>query len=455
MAVLKNITKTLKVAGQGAAKVSSGMMNVAGSIGNTAGKIANFITGGKREQSYGYTSEYFPMREKKYKSDSKVTQIRPKAIPLTPIPAFSNEAANSQLANIFNFMKRMHEQNMTRLEVQNSFSEERQNEEANRHKELLNAIQKFTDTKTTTLVTETKKEGTGGLLDMFKNMLESAVKNVLSVINGLINGVKKSLDWLSDLKLASRFLPDLAKFLVSPWGIAFLAATSIGAFLKLIADQKKAIEENPNAPEYRDNPYAMMLRGETKSVAQAGEANIRRTVKSFNRPEIEQAAKSELPDEVLVDAYGRDKINLQKWLSDNPTQMKYQAPVAPIVGLPRTGAEAGEVARTMATPLPPEVKPSDAGAGRGSSEATSVDTRRLDLPKAEPIPPAPSPVSSLTMENKDLEDQVTVSSTVTEPIVSVNGSSEVVNTPPIPSTATWRDDEPMVDRVLQKTRAYV
>ncbi len=467
MAVLGKLIGAMKTGASGAISVSSGMANIAGKIASTAGKVGNFITGGPREQTYGYTAQYFPTKDKKSKlsKTKRVTQIRQS---VTPLPGAGSmgmgyNSGDEKLSQMFEFMKRTHEQNMTKIEVQNSFAKERANEDANRHRELLGAIRRFTNVKTTATAITEKKEG-GGLLDIFKNMLAAAVSGVLTVVNGLIDGVQKSLEWLSDLKTlmsalggsSAKILLNLGRFLVSPFGIAILGALTIGAFLKLIADQKAAIEANPNAPEFRDNPYAMKLRGETKSIAQAGQANINRTIKSINRPEIERSVKDNTPDDILVDLYGRDKLNLQKWLSDNPTEMKYQAPVAPIVGLPRTSAVAGEVARTMATPLPADVSSSTAGAGRGSAEAAATDSRRSDIPTATPTPPTPvsAPVSGAINENMVLSQNVDTSP-YTPPLVSVNGSTQTEKAPPMSSSATWRDDEPMVDRVLQRTRSYV
>jgi hypothetical protein len=59
----------------------------------------------------------------------------------------------------------------------------------------------------TTLV---KKEEGGdllsGLMSTIKSMINTAVSGVLTVVNGLIDGFKKSLDWLGDLKTFMSFL---------------------------------------------------------------------------------------------------------------------------------------------------------------------------------------------------------------------------------------------------------
>ncbi len=71
-----------------------------------------------------------------------------------------------------------------------------------------------------------------------------------------------------------------------------------------------------------------------------------------------------------------------------------------------------------------------------------------------PLPPAPSSLPDIIDENINVENNKSVSPDI-KPIVSVTGSSQTTKAPPISSSATWRDDEPMIDRVLQRTRAYV
>ena len=456
------ISDKLKAKGTGI-KEKFDPMNIARAMtggGKLAPAILGKITG--RSQS---DINYFAGNKKKSSSYTKMPSVG--QVPGEGFGGSAIEVLNKMLS----FMQKNREDDLKRKQTSMSFEEEKQSEEQRRHDQFLKVLKDYTSLSgnTTTIV---KKEEDGGflsgLMDTIKSMISTAVASVLAVVNGLIKGFEKSLEWLGDLKTlmstlggsAAKILLNLGRFLLSPFGVALLGVLAIGAFLKMIADEKAAIEANPGAPEYRDNPYAMKLRGETKTIAQAGQANINRTVKSINRPEIENAVKDNVPDDILIDAYGRDKLNLQKWLTDNPTVMKYQAPVAPIVGLPRTGAEAGEIARTLATPLPSDVTPSTAGAGRGSAASAATDPRRLDLqtPTTTPVPSTPpsSAVVGKIQENNDLNMRTPVSfSGSSSPSLSVNNSSTSAPDQTVTSTATTRDDTAILDFVLNRSKARI
>jgi len=361
------------------------------------------------------------------------------------------EVLNRMLA----FMQSSREDDLKRKDTAKQFSEEQKVEEQRRHDQFLKILKEYTSLGSTTLVT--KKEEGGDFLSGLMDTIKSMIANVVAGVTASFNAALKAYEWIKDLKILSTLTPyaaKLATFLAGPVGLALIGAGSLAALLFLAKNEKEEIEKNPSDPKYRNNSYAMYLRGETKSVAQAGEANTRKTVKSFNRPEIEGAVKSNLPDEVLIDAYGRDKLNLQKWLSDNPTEMKYQAPVAPIVGLPRTGAEAGEIGRTMATPLPAGVTPSTAGAGRGSAESSANDSRRLDMPQTTtPVPAAPvsNRMNDVISENQNLNLQSydSGSSGSAAPVISSSSSSVDLPDRPIPATATVRDTTPILAHVMR------
>jgi hypothetical protein len=453
------ISDKLKARGTGI-KEKFDPMNIARAMtggGKLAPAILGKITG--RSQS---DINYFAGNKK------SSTYTKMPSVGQVPSEGFGGSAIEV-LNKMLSFMQKNREDDLTRKQTSMAFEEERQSEEQRRHDQFLKVLKDYTSLGggTTTIV---KKEEDGGflsgLMDTIKSMISTAVSCVLTVVNGLIDGFKKSLEWLGDLKTlmstlggsAAKILLNLGRFLLSPFGVALLGVLAIGAFLKLIYDQKAAIEANPNAPEFRDNAYAMKLRGETKTVAQAGQANINKTIKSVNRPEIENAVKDNVPDDILIDLYGRDKLNLQKWLTDNPTVMKYQGPVAPIVGLPRTGAEAGEIARTLATPLPSDMTPSTAGAGRGSAEFAKTDPRRLDLqtPTTTPVPatPASSAVVGKIQENNDLNMQSTMTAGgSSSPSVSVNSSSTSAPDQTVTSTATTRDDTAILDFVMRRSKS--
>lgn len=452
MAVLKNIIKSIKATGQGVAAVSSGMMNVAKGIANTTGKVANFITGGRREQTYGYTSEFFPMKSK-MRSKSKVTQIRPKVYSsLTALPSTQSTQSNDRLSNMFDFMKRMHEQNMTRLEVQNSFAEERQLEEEKRHKELLGAIKDFTNAKSYTPVKpqpEVVKEQKTNL-DMLKGM-----------ISGMISSFIDGLTWLKELKsllplksLLKIVGSPLLALLTNPLFLGFATAYALANYLaKIMPDYSKVSpEEAKNVLENGSERDIQSFGGREKLLKIISDANESGNTNITVTPQTVTQLNNVPPRPDTTG--GKNKARAKSW------DFRFAETHNPD-GTPKV--------QTQAKPLPSGVEESTAGAGRGNAALADYQARTLEKEtggkaafgvkpqgiKAAPIPPAPSPVSNLINENRELEDQTTMTGKVTAPSISVNGSTETVKAPPISSTATLRDDEPMVDRVLQKNRAYV
>ncbi len=479
MAVLGKLIGAMKTGASGAISVSSGMANIVGKIASTAGKIGNFITGGPREQSYGYTSQYFPMRDKKSKLSKtrRVTQIRPS---VTPLPGAGSmgmgyNSGDEKLSQMFEFMKRTHDQNMTKIEIQNSFAKERANEDANRHRELLGAIRKFTDIKTTTATPVIEKKESVGLLDIFKKMLESAVSGVMSVVNGLIDGVQKSLEWLSELKPLLKYAGTILKFITSPllrgvllnpYVLGFATALALAKYLAAqMPDYSKITpEEAKNALENGSPDDIKALGGREKLIGIINESNEGRTdgeppLTFIPQTETQRRNITPRPDTTG----GKNKARAMSW--DRKFGETHNDDGTPKV-------------KTTAKPLVSGVEESTAEAGRGTAALDDYRARMLEqetggkaafgvTPKGiktttvpptptppSPLPPAPSSLPDIIDENINLENNKSVSPDI-KPIVSVTGSSQTTKAPPISSSATWRDDEPMIDRVLQRTRAYV
>lgn len=148
-------------------------------------------------------------------------------------------------------------------------------ESARFHSRFLEALERRSNKDSTT--------GQGGFLsniaDMVKNAFGSAIGSFLptslkSVLGALVpDGIGAALKGL----LPGALRMGLA-FLTSPLGIIAGAA---GALVYLVKSEQDKIKENPNAPEYKNNPYAMTVRGEAKSVGQAGEINRKRALKTL------------------------------------------------------------------------------------------------------------------------------------------------------------------------------
>ena len=155
---------------------------------------------------------------------------------------------------------------------------------------------------------------------------------------------------------------------------------------------------------------------------------------------------------------GNDRPTLKKWLTDNPKRdAMYQAPVAAIAGQPQTAIPAGGLPLVR----PSDMTPSTAGAGRGSAESAATDPRRLDLPTptTTPVPemPASSAVVGKIQENNDLTMNALATSggSSSGPSVSVSNTSSSEPDKIVTSTATTRDDTPILNRVFDRVRGGV
>jgi hypothetical protein len=463
MAVLGKLIGAMKTGASGAISVSSGMANIAGKIADTVGKMSNFITGGRREQTYGYTSQYFPMRNKKsnLSKTKSVTRIRSK---ITPLPGTDSmgvgyNALDEKLSQMFEFMKRTHEQNMTKIEVQNSFAKERANEEANRHRELIGAMQKFTSLTSTGAVieVESKKPDVG----IFEKMLDE------------INVFKNP-----------KALASLLGLITNP------LVLSIGGVLAAAYGLKKVAEYTPNVkiPTPLEAQAALQSGSQADIEGLGGYDYLANIIK--NRPEEARKAledyKTGKIDEIQLNKLG-GKARLEESAKQVGLVVPEKVKLADTV-VPRPQSRGirqiqwdqaygkdynnDGTKKTTATPLPNETPPKGAeptpDASKGvppKSNATpsaSPDTppapTAIPAPTVTPTPSAPvsAPISSAIQENMNLvaeEDAPT--SSYTKPVVSVTGSSETTKSPLMSSSATWRDDEPILDMILQRCRAHV
>lgn len=365
------------------------------------------------------------------------------------------------LNKMLTFMQKTRDDDLKRKETAKQFTEEQKVEEQRRHKEFLDVLKEYTSLSgPTTLV---KKEENGdflsGIMDTVKSMIDSAIESVKTMFTNAL----KAYEWIKDLQVLSKLAPwaaRLATFLAGPVGIALLGAVSIGALLFMANEEKKRIEADPYAEEFKDNPYAMQLRGEAKSTGQAAEINTKKAVRQFKRSEIVDFVKSDLSDAELINspgAPGADRPTLKKWLDENPKpSAMFQGSVAAIPGQPETAIPAGGkplVRPTTATPLPEGVTPSNAGGGRGSINPEPVKPTETTTPV--PQTPVSSRMNEAVQENQALNITPPGNTQTTPPILTTNTSTVDLPDRPIPATATVRDKTPILDHVLQQSVAPV
>jgi uncharacterized protein YjgD (DUF1641 family) len=285
---------------------------------------------GKMMGRGGEESQYFANKGKKKSFSSTMKSIGGLMAPV------QQESSITIFEKIYDLIKSQNEERVKLREKENDFKEEQDMEDERRHKELLDAILKSKGMGKTATPVE-KKEG-GGIFDMIKNMLSSMMKTVKGMIESAIKGVK---DLFSDALTVAKAIKEvfgLGELLSTLRTIsAFFGGTIAGPLLAIIAagvagiwqynKVKEDILKNPNDPKYKDNPFAMKVRGEAESETHAGAMNKAAGMRRATRGEIVDAVKS-LNDTELEQQYGANSVELSQWLRDNPKpSATWQAPV--------------------------------------------------------------------------------------------------------------------------------
>jgi hypothetical protein len=361
------------------------------------------------------------------------------------------------LNKMLSFMQKSREDDLKKKETAKQFTEEQRSEDQRRHKEFLEVLREYTSLGgTSTLV---KKEEGGDFLSGFMDTVKTMINSAIEGVKAMFNAALKAYEWIKDLQILGKLAPwaaRLATFLAGPVGLALLGAVSLAGFLYYANKEKEEIEKDPYAEKYKDNPYAMKLRGEAKSIGQATEINRNKATRQFKRNEIVDFVKSDLTDAELVNspgAPGADRPTLQKWLDENPKpSAMFQGSVAALAGQPETAIPAG--GKPLAKmPLPEGVEPSTAGGGRGSVNPPLVKPEETTTPV--PQTPVSSRMNDAVEENQAL-NIAPPGNTQTAPAILTNNTSSVdLPDRPIPATATVRDKTPILEHVLQQSLAPV
>lgn len=338
--------------------------------------LGHFMGRDPRDIQY-FTGRLKPIREKSKTAD-KITKLSGQG-------AVSGEMT-VVLHKMYKLMASTHEENVKRLEMNKSRQEEIELESERRHKELLTALGGLGGA---TLITtgQPKEEGDGFLGSLMKTLKDWAEK----LITSLVSGALKAFEWLKDITAWGKNL------LMGVDWVAFARALSNSApalmFLApymMAAIEKEKIRQNPTAPEYKDNPYAMVLRGESKTEGQSAEINRRKSLKQIPRNQVDMAVKSKLDDNLLVQEFGADRKTLEEWLkSHTKSSDMWQAPVAKLAG---TNLGAAEVGTKTATELTARQKIAE----QSRTEFAKTDPRLISA-----TPELSEKLNATVIENQD------------------------------------------------------
>lgn len=355
-----------------------------------------------------------------------------------------------------------------------SFEEERQSEEQRRHEKFLEVLKEYTGVKTTTLVKTEEGDGfLSGLMDTIKSLISTAVSGVLTVVNGLIDGFKKSLEWLGDLKIlmstlggnAATKLLSLGRFLLNPFTIGLFAAIAGGAAIMWLGEQLKDY--------FRENVANMNVISPEKAAELLQSPDAYREIEKYGGREavMKIAKEGHLEAKRILDTQDPKKIN-----DAGGRPFLEQVVARGAVTVPESAAkeDLSQFEKELKLKRPKgsglavkkEQEAWDAKYGKIYDPETG---KRLDLlnteksttpsntaPAATPVPETPpsSAVVGKIQENNDLNMQSTMTAGASStPSVSVNSSSTTAPDQTVTSTATTRDDTPILELVMKKTKA--
>jgi len=387
------------------------------------------------------------------------------------------------LNKMLSFMQRSREEDLKKKETAKQFIEEQKNEEQRRHKEFLEILREYTSLSgPTTLV---KKEEGGdllsGLMSTIKSMINTAVSGVLTVVNGLIDGFKKSLDWLGDLKTFMSFLGgnslklllSLGKFLINPFTIGLFAAIAGGAAIMWLGEKlKDYFRENvvnmkalspEKAAELLQTPGAFRTieeyggREAVLKIAKEGHLEAEKIlatgdIKKINdaggRPFLEQVVARgavTVPESAAKEDLSQFEKELKlkrpkgSGLAVKNEQAKWDALYGKIYD-PETGKRLDLISPPSTVPAKMSETPATAPTPKQESTTTPI-----------PQTPMSSRMNDAVQENQDLSVAPPGNTQTPPPVLTTNTSTVDLPDRPIPATASVRDKTPILDHVLQQS----
>jgi hypothetical protein len=282
------------------------------------------------------------------------------------------DSVSNVLAKLYNLTKQYRGEDIKRMELERDLKKEKVAAEDRWHQELIEAI-----TGKKNKGKKTAIDQGASIFDTIENFLDNLLET-LGVLKLIGRGAGAAGTAAALAPAAAASAPAAAAGAGAEAGVAsgilsrFIpagmgsAALVYGALLSpwvASAYERRKIEENPNAPEYKDNPYAMKVRGEVKTEEEGAAKNRAKGYKQFTRPQIKQAVDSKIDDNVLKEEYGENRTGLEQWLKEHTdAHAMYQSEPKTV---PDTIHKLG-------------LEPSTAGQGRG--DASAIDYERRTTP---------------------------------------------------------------------------
>ena len=301
---------------------------------------------------------------------------------------------------------------------------------------------------------------------MIRNMFKAFEEKIKGMVDAALSGI--------DMFRKGALLANLLKFLGSPIFPILLGVTGILGLAQLLSAAVKFMPD-----------YSKLTAEEAKAALEGNDAGL---IKNYGGREKlmeiidreKKLAKEALDSEENLTEEQRAKYQKVLDLAVVPqteTQLSNVPPRPDTTGgknmdrARRWDARFGEThnpdgtpkIQKVSKPLVPGSEESTAGAGRGSGQYEDFLARMDEQQTGGQasfgvLPPPPSPVAQLTDMNRDLEMFSVPTGGAGAPIIQQSNTQSAQNEPPIPSTATQRDEEPMSSKVFKdqrnRARAY-
>lgn len=321
----------------------------------TFGKVATTLAGrafGRGDEAIEYFGGY---ARKNKKDDPQRTNIGPGRV----VPLRVGDSTADILAKMYNLSKISFEKDKTQKELEVAFRKEQMEEDERRHKKLIDELLKVHGKKgTEKTVKKDEEEDTKSFFEKFIEKLKSyltpfliLLKNISKIIGGILKQVTKQILKILTNGKFFRILGKMFMELLFSAPIMQKIGTTLASFFRALlvralpqlgfaipylmaAEEKEEIEKDPYDPKYKDNPYAMYLRGEAPSESAAAKKNTKKTIKQLRPGDAAAFVASDLSDEEVVNETGYNREQLSKYAKSG----KYEdlgTPIKPEVTLPK------------------------------------------------------------------------------------------------------------------------
>lgn len=367
------------------------------------------------------------------------------------------EVLNKMLA----FMQKSREDDLKKKETAKQFTEEQKVEEQRRHKEFVDILKKYTSLNTT--ATLDKKEEGGFLEDIF-NFIKDALLKLKEWIGDLLGGFKwlDALKWMAGLvsapaMIAALMAAGLGAAVIAMWNSENEKLKNLGGTKAEELSGQRQTEEFMGAMDPNAFGNAIMNAGQetTTDKIKKAVAEKQEVVRALMEDEgFEADSFDKNGGYVFKDAEGKEpSAELMKNISTKADQ------------LINSGGELPKV-KSSKKLLPYGVKPSGAGAGRGSMSLSdykdqvrptgaAFGVEPKGIKKATPVPETPSRINQSIQENLNLNMDAMGNIQSAPPVLTTNTSTVDLPDRPIPATALVRDKTPILDHVLQLSEAPI